>query len=144
MPGGLNTELTDGFSCPLPQLRGVRLFTSKVKTDMSIRVRNSAKRIVKNSTFTSTITNGRSDAILIGNKIISVQKNGNELRAFYADSTLKELADSIYAMLARKEKSKQTKANIYSPVYGIGGMGIKDRLKQMEIMRKRKAGLLTA
>lgn len=110
---------------------------------MSIRVRNSAKRIVKNSTFTSTITNGRSDAILIGNKIISVQKNGNELRAFYADSTLKELADSIYNMLASKEKTKRTKCNIYSPVYGIGGMGIKDRLKQMEIMRKRKAGLLT-
>ena len=144
MPGGLNTELTDGFSCPLPQLRGVRLFTSKVKTDMSIRVRNSAKRIVKNSTFTSTITNGRSDAILIGNKIISVQKNGNEHRAFYADSTLKQLADSIYDMLAAKKQPKRTNANIYSPVYGIGGMGIKDRLKQMEIMRKRKAGLLTA
>lgn len=111
---------------------------------MSIRVRNSAKRIVKNSTFTSTITNGRSDAILIGNKIISVQKNGNEHRAFYADSTLKQLADNIYTFLATKEKRKRTKANIYSPVYGIGGMGIKDRLKQMEIMRKRKAGLLTA
>ena len=128
----------------LPQLRGVRLFTSKVKTDMSINIRNSAQRVLRDSTFTSTITTGRSDAILIGNKIISVQKNGNELRAFYADSTLKQLADSIYGMLAAKKQPKRTNANIYSPVYGIGGMGIKDRLKQMEIMRKRKAGLLTA
>lgn len=111
---------------------------------MSIRIQNSARQVLKTSKATATISKGMSDAILIGNKIISVQKSGNELRAFYADSTLKELADSIYAMLARKEKTKRTNANIYSPVYGIGGMGIKDRLKQMEIMRKRKAGLLTA
>lgn len=108
---------------------------------MSIRVQNSNRKIAKNSTATATISQGRCDAILLGNKIISLQKNGYEMRNHYADSTLKELADSIYAMLARKEQSKP---DIYSPVYGIGRMGIKDRLKQMEIMKNRKAGLLTA
>ena len=74
---------------------------------MSIRVRNSNRQVMKVSKHTATITRGRSCAILLGNKIISVQSNGNEHRAFYADATLRQLADSIYAMLEKKNKPKR-------------------------------------
>ena len=73
---------------------------------MSIRVRNSNRQVMNVSKHTATITRGRSCAILIGNKIISVQSNGNEHRAFYADKTLRQLADSIYTMLEKKSKRK--------------------------------------
>ena len=80
---------------------------------MSIRVRNSNRQVMRVSEHTATITRGRSNAILIGNKIISVQSNGNEHRAFYADSTLRQLADNIYATLRakgyRKPRKKETK-----------------------------------
>lgn len=129
---------------------------------MSIRIQNSARKIAKTANATAGITSGRSDLILLGNKVVSVQKNGNEFRTHCADSTLKQFADSIYTMLENKNSpvlkkahpfltpytvkwaSKRVNKDVYSPVYGINGMGIKDRLKQMEIMRKRKAGLLTA
>lgn len=74
---------------------------------MSIRVRNSNRQVMKVSKHTATITRGRSCAILVGNKIISVQSNGNEHRAFYADKTLRQLADSIYTMLENKTKPKR-------------------------------------
>lgn len=129
---------------------------------MSIRIQNSDRKIAKNSNATATISQGRCDAILQGNKIISLQKNGYEMRNHYADSTLKQLADSIYNMLENKNSPalkkvhpfltpytlqaartrKSTNPNIYSPVYGVKRMGIKDRLKQMEIMTRRKAGLV--
>ena len=109
---------------------------------MSIRIQNSDRKIAKTANATAGITRGRSDLLLVGNKVVSVQKNGSEFRTHCADSTLKQFADSIYNMLERKA-SKKTKADIYSPVYGVNRMGIKDRLKQLEIMRKRKSGLLT-
>jgi hypothetical protein len=70
---------------------------------MSIRIQNSDRKIAKNSNATATISRGRCDAILEGNKIISLQKNGYEMRNHYADATLKQLADSIYSMLQSKE-----------------------------------------
>ena len=73
---------------------------------MSIRVRNSNRQVMNVSKHTATITRGRSCAILVGNKIISAQSNGNEHRAFYADETLRQLADSIYTMLENKTKPK--------------------------------------
>ena len=133
---------------------------------MSIRIQNSDRKIAKTSNATAGITAGRSDLLLLGNKVVSVQKNGNEFRTHCADSTLKQFADSIYAMLenknspvlkkthpfltpytlqaARVRKSTKTNPNIYSPVYGVKRMGIRDRLKQIEIMTQRKAGLLVA
>jgi len=129
---------------------------------MSIRIQNADRKIAKTANATAGITSGRSDLILLGNKVVSVQKNGYEFRTHCADSTLKQFADSIYNMLENKNSpvlkkahpfltpytvkwaSKRVNKDVYSPVYGINGMGIKDRLKQMEIMRKRKAGLLTA
>jgi hypothetical protein len=133
---------------------------------MSIRIQNSDRKIAKNSNATAGITSGRSDLLLLGNKVVSVQKNGNEFRTHCADSTLKQFADNIYAMLenknspvlkkvhpfltpytlqaARTRKSTKTNPNIYSPVYGVKRMGIRDRLKQIEIMTQRKAGTLVA
>ena len=119
---------------------------------MSIRIQNSDRKIAKNSNATATISQGRCDAILLGNKIVSLQKNGYEMRNHYADSTLKQLADSIYTMLENKNspvlkktrKSNKINPNIYSPVYGVKRMGIRDRLKQIEIMTQRKAGILVA
>lgn len=131
---------------------------------MSIRIQNSDRKIAKNSNATATISQGRCDAILLGNKIVSLQKNGYEMRNHYADSTLKQLADSIYTMLENKNSPlvkqphpfltpytlkaarnrKSTNPNIYSPIYGVKRMGIKDRLKQMDIMTQRKAGTLVA
>lgn len=108
---------------------------------MSIRIQNSDRKIAKTAKATAGITSGRSDLILLGNVAVSVQKNGNEFRGHYADSTLKQFADSIYAMLNRKA-SKKTKPDIYSLEYGVNRMGIRDRLKQMEIMTQRKAGLV--
>jgi hypothetical protein len=70
---------------------------------MSIRIQNSDRKIAKNSNATAGITSGRSDLILLGNKVVSVQKNGNEFRTHCADSTLKQFADSIYAMLEQKQ-----------------------------------------
>ena len=110
---------------------------------MSIRIQNSDRKIAKNSNATATISRGRCDAILEGNKIISLQKSGYEMRNHYADATLKQLADSIYAMLNRKA-SKKNNSDIYSLEYGINKMGIRDRLKQIEIMKQRKSGLLMA
>lgn len=115
---------------------------------MSIRIQNSDRKIAKTANATAGITTGRSDLLLLGNKVVSVQKNGNEFRTHCADSTLKQFADSIYAMLENKNspvlkktrKSNKINPNIYSPVYGVKRMGIKDRLKQMEIMTRRKAG----
>ena len=119
---------------------------------MSIRIQNSDRKIAKTSNATAGITTGRSDLLLLGNKVISVQKNGNEFRTHCADSTLKQFADSIYTMLENKNspvlkktrKSNKINPNIYSPVYGVKRMGIKDRLKQIEIMTQRKAGILVA
>ncbi len=70
---------------------------------MSIRIQNSDRKIAKNSNATAGITAGRSDLLLLGNKVVSVQKNGNEFRTHCADSTLKKFADSIYSMLQSKE-----------------------------------------
>jgi hypothetical protein len=110
---------------------------------MSIRIQNSDRKIAKTANATAGITSGRSDLILLGNKVVSVQKNGNEFRTHCADSTLKKFADSIYAMLNSKA-AKNVNPNIYSPVYGVKRMGIRDRLKQIEIMTQRKAGTLVA
>ena len=150
----------------VPQLRGVRLFTIQGEMFMSIRIQNSDRKIAKTANATAGITRGRSDLLLVGNKVVAAQKNGNEFRTHCADSTLKQFADSIYAMLenknspvlkkthpfltpytlqaARVRKSTKTNPNIYSPVYGVKRMGIRDRLKQIEIMKQRKAGLLVA
>jgi len=102
---------------------------------MSIRVRNSVKQVLKKSDRTTTIANGRSSAILIGNKIITVQKNGNELRANYADTTLRELADSIYDMLKskgyRKPRAKETKPRAKR-------LNLAQRLAKMDETRERK------
>ena len=108
---------------------------------MSIRIQNSDRKIAKTAKATAGITSGRSDLILLGNKVVSVQKNGYEFRTHCADSTLKQFADSIYAMLNGKA-NKKTKPDIYSLEYGVNRMGIRDRLKQMEIMTQRKAGLV--
>ena len=52
---------------------------------------------------------------------------------------MKQFADSIYAMLNRKA-AKKVNPDIYSLEYGVNKMGIRDRLKQIEIMTRRKAG----
>jgi hypothetical protein len=70
---------------------------------MSIRIQNSDRKIAKTANATAGITRGRSDLILVGNKVVAAQKNGNEFRTHCADSTLKKFADSIYAMLQSKE-----------------------------------------
>lgn len=70
---------------------------------MSIRIQNSDRKIAKTANATAGITRGRSDLLLIGNKVVAAQKNGNEFRTHCADSTLKQFADSIYAMLQTKE-----------------------------------------
>jgi len=70
---------------------------------MSIRIQNSDRKIAKTANATAGITSGRSDLLLLGNKVVSVQKNGNEFRTHCADSTLKQFADSIYAMLEQKQ-----------------------------------------
>ena len=139
----LNLKLWFDSTYCVPQLRGVRLFTIQGEMFMSIRIQNSDRKIAKNSNATATISRGRCDAILEGNKIISLQKSGYEMRNHYADATLKQLADSIYSMLNRKA-SKKINSDIYSLEYGINKMGIRDRLKQIEIMKQRKAGLLVA
>jgi hypothetical protein len=139
----LNLKMWFDSTYCVPQLRGVRLFTIQGEMFMSIRIQNSDRKIAKNSNATATISRGRCDAILEGNKIISLQKSGYEMRNHYADATLKQLADSIYAMLNRKA-SKKINSDIYSLEYGINKMGIRDRLKQIEIMKQRKAGLLVA
>ena len=110
---------------------------------MSIRIQNSDRKIAKTANATAGITAGRSDLLLLGNKVVSVQKNGNEFRTHCADSTLKKFADSIYAMLNAKA-AKKINSDIYSLEYGINKMGIRDRLKQIEIMKQRKSGLLMA
>ena len=110
---------------------------------MASRIRNSRKQVLRKSENNATILNGRADFVMVGNRLIFLQESADgsvsEVRLNLADSTFKRLSKSIGNLLTSKAK----KADIYSPVYGIGGMGIKDRLKQMEIMRKRKAGLLT-
>jgi hypothetical protein len=40
--------------------------------------------------------------------------------------------------------AKKINSDIYSLEYGINKMGIRDRLKQIEIMTQRKAGLSVA
>jgi hypothetical protein len=110
---------------------------------MSIRIQNSDRKIAKTANATAGITSGRSDLLLLGNKVVAAQKNGNEFRTHCADSTLKQFADSIYAMLNRKA-AKKINPDIYSLEYGVNKMGIRDRLKQIEIMTQRKAGLLVA
>jgi hypothetical protein len=110
---------------------------------MSIRIQNSDRKIAKTANATAGITRGRSDLLLVGNKVVAAQKNGNEFRTHCADSTLKQFADSIYAMLNRKA-AKKVNPDIYSLEYGANKMGIRDRLKQIEIMTQRKAGTLVA
>jgi hypothetical protein len=139
----LNLKLWFDSTYCVPQLRGVRLFTIQGEMFMSIRIQNSDRKIAKTSNATAGITRGRSDLLLVGNKVVAAQKNGNEFRTHCADSTLKQFADSIYAMLNRKA-SKKINSDIYSLEYGINKMGIRDRLKQIEIMTQRKAGLLVA
>ena len=169
MSRGLNTESTDGFSfhncrvrllgrhsvatrgkmgsnpiLDLSQLRdGSRSSILIGMKFMSIRIQNSDRKIAKTANATAGITRGRSDLLLVGNKVVAAQKNGNEFRTHCADSTLKQFADSIYAMLNRKA-SKKVNPDIYSLEYGVNKMGIRDRLKQIEIMTQRKAGLLVA
>lgn len=102
---------------------------------MSIRIQNSAKQVLKTSKATAAITSGRSDLLLIGNKVIVVQKNGNELRSHAADSTLREFADSIYAMLKakgyRKPRAKETKPRAKR-------LNLAQRLAKMDETRERK------
>jgi cobalamin-dependent methionine synthase I len=105
---------------------------------MSIRIQNASRQVLKTSTATATISRGMSDAILIGNKIITVQKNGNEIRTHYADSTLRELADSIYDMLKskgfRKTRKKETKPRTKP-------LTLAQRLAAMDETRNRKLAL---
>jgi hypothetical protein len=141
------------------------MFT-KGETTMASRIRNSRKQVLRKSANNATILNGRADFVMVGNRLIFLQESADgsvsEVRLNLADSTFKQLSKSIDNMLENKNSpvlkkahpfltpytvkwaSKRVNKDVYSPVYGINGMGIKDRLKQMEIMRKRKAGLLTA
>lgn len=127
---------------------------------MASRIRNSRKQVLRKSENNATILNGRADFVMVGNRLIFLQESADgsvsEVRLNLADSTFRRLSKSIDNMLENKineiaelcerlaKKPKRKKANIYSPVYGVNRMGIKDRLKQMEIMTQRKAGLLTA
>jgi len=108
---------------------------------MASRIRNSRKQVLRKSENNATILNGRADFVMVGNRLIFLQESADgsisEVRLNLADSTFKRLSNSIGNLL-------RTKCDIYSPVYGVNRMGIKDRLKQMEIMTQRKAGLLTA
>ena len=112
---------------------------------MASRIRNSRKQVLRKSENNATILNGRADFVMVGNRLIFLQESADgsvsEVRLNLADSTFKRLSNSIGNLLSGKNR---TKCDIYSPVYGVNRMGIKDRLKQMEIMRQRKAGLLTA
>ena len=106
MPGGLNTELTDGFSCPLPQLRGVRLFTRQGEMTMASRIRNSRRQVLRKSSNNAAIFNGRADFVMVDNILIFFQesKDGSvsEFRVNLADSTFKRLSTSINKMLTGK------------------------------------------
>ena len=99
----MNLKLWFDSTYCVPQFRGVRLFTIQGEMFMSIRIQNSDRKIAKTANATAGITSGRSDLLLLGNKVVSVQKNGNEFRTHCADSTLKKFADSIYSMLQSKE-----------------------------------------
>jgi len=102
---------------------------------MSIRIQNSDRKIAKTANATAGITSGRSDLLLLGNKVVSVQKNGNEFRTHCADSTLKKFADSIYAMLKakgyRKPRAKETKPRVKR-------LTLTQRLDKMNETRERK------
>jgi len=115
---------------------------------MASRIRNSRKQVLRKSENNATILNGRADFVMVGNRLIFLQESADgsvsEVRLNLADSTFKRLSNSIGNLLTGKATKPKRKANIYSPVYGVNRMGIKDRLKQMEIMTQRKAGLLTA
>jgi len=102
---------------------------------MSIRIQNSAKQVLKTSKATATIASGRCDLLLIGNKVLGVQKNGNEVRLHAADTTLRQFADSIYAMLKekgyRKPRAKETKPRAKR-------LNLAQRLAKMDETRERK------
>ena len=114
------------------------MFTTQGETLMSIRIQNSAKQVMKTSKATASITRGRSNMLLIGNKVIIAQKNGNETRSHAADTTLREFADSIYAMLKakgyRKPRAKETKPRAKR-------LNLAQRLAEMEATKNRKLGL---
>lgn len=83
------------------------MFT-KGETTMASRIRDSRRQVLRTSKDNASIMRGRSEGLIIGNKLIIVQesKDGtvSEFRCHMADSTFVGLVNQIQAMLENKNK----------------------------------------
>jgi len=92
---------------------------------MASRIRDSRRQVLRKSENNAAIMRGRSEGLIIGNKLIIVQesKDGtvSEFRCHMADSTFVGLVNQIRAMLESKnKKSRKRRLNFRERVESYG------------------------